>query len=99
MPWCNFIEPWEAAGSNNISSKRSKRSLRPAQGLSLSKASGSSRSNRYNATSLDESAEIEIVEWWSNGVMHLKPNPPIVPWLENPILALAYLFGPGGSPR
>jgi hypothetical protein len=55
MPWCNSTEPWAVAGSNRISSKRS---LRPAQGLSLSKASVSKSSNRWSTTSFAEREEI-----------------------------------------
>jgi hypothetical protein len=40
-----------------------------------------------------------MVNGWSNGVMHLKPNPPILPYSKNQIVVFVYFLAPGSMPR
>ena len=36
--------------------------------------------------------QIGVLEWWSNGVTHLKPNAPILPYSNNPFFMVLMLL-------
>src|SRR5206468_7018270 len=38
-------------------------------------------------------AKTGVLEWWSNGVMHFKPNTPILPYSNTPFLSHACARG------
>jgi hypothetical protein len=82
MPWCNSIEPWAVAGSLK-SSKRSSRSK---------------SSNGWGVTNLCGRCGDRRGGMVDHGVMHLKPNPPVLPYSKNQIVVFVYFLAPGSTP-
>jgi hypothetical protein len=86
MRWCSSIELWAAAGSHRRLEYWNDGVvecciLNPVL--------------RYSSSNNPIFVPVEGLEWWSKGVVGLKPNPLILQYSNNPI----FLAGPGSARR